>query len=356
MRWHVAVLLGATVAGIVGSGCERGTPTDEPFFGEDRPTDRPTDAPDSGTTATGDTGTTPTGPTLRVVAWNVEGLGTEGSADWLAVRDVLGRLDGDVVGLSEVFPEESAALTALAGALGYGEVRLGIGTPFGDMRNAVLSRISGSVTRSHASRVLSGDAAAEDVTRAPVSAVVDAPWGGTLAIAVQHGKAGFDDVDEFRRLIDVRRTAQAAEDGAAGDRVVMGDINEDPREVADAPRSPITFTRLPGGLPASFRLGEDLEPELSSGLTNDPFRVLADRGLLPIEATQRDGRVATRDSGRWIDHVLISSGLRAVGSEIYDSTDEGQPGGVPKAGDALPRPTVRNASDHLPVVVDLTRG
>ena len=69
---------------------------------------------------------------------------------------------------------------------------------------------------------------------------------------------------------------------------------------------------------------------------------------------QRDGRAASRDSGRLIDYVLHDNGLVPTASEIYDSRDESFSGGVDKAGEPLPRATSREAADHLPVVVDFS--
>lgn len=301
-----------------------------------------------------DTGSVPTGPTLRVVTWNLEVLGSPGTLQYEAAVAVLRRLDGDVVGINEIDVETSdpTALNTLADTLGYSVVRLGGETPFGPLRNAMLAR--SGVARSPAAAVLSGDANAEDTTRAPVVVTLEPPWGGTLAVSVQHAKAGFDDIDEFRRIVDLWRTAQAAWREDADHVVVVGDMNEDPLQRTTDPLFPRTFTEVPPGQPSSFRLGQDLRSRLSDGIDNDPFAWLQAEGLELVDAAQLDGRIATRDSGRWIDHVMIDPSLVVVASEIYDSTDEGQAPGIPKVGDPLPRETVRDAADHLPVVVDLT--
>ncbi len=293
-------------------------------------------------------------PTIRLVTWNVATLGEVGSDPYVAVRDVLARLDADVVGLNELEEVEESRLARLASELDYSVAQIGRDTPFGSLRNGILVR-SSRRTRSWTSAALSDDASAEDLTRRPVSTVVDAPWGGSLGVVVQHCKAGFDDVDEFRRLVDALRTAQAGRSLGVDHVVVLGDFNEDPVERQSTPLRPATFRSVPSGVPGSYRLGADLRATLEAeGLVNDPFRLVADLGLAHVPLAQLDGRVESRDSGRWIDHVFLDGTLRVVASEIYDARDEGRPGGVPKSGEAPVRYVTSTASDHLPVVVDLT--
>lgn len=310
------------------TACQRHAPTTEPPF----------------ETASGDTGDP---PTVRVVSWNVQGLGSSASAGFESVRAVLARLDGDVVGLQEVDEKEASELTSLASELGYPHVQLARSTPYGPLRNAVLTRLPPATLRSWSAEELSGDAQAEDVTRQPVSTTIDTPWGRPLTVVVQHCKAGFDDIDEFRRNVDAWRTAQAA----SGSTLLMGDINEDPRE---GPEQPSSFGSVPPGAPPSYQPGDDLSELLGGpGMVNDPFALLADQGFRHVEAAQGDGRVETRDSGRWIDHILLDASLEVRAIEIYDTRDDGLTnlpmGGMPPGRDA-----VRSASDHLPVVADVT--
>ena len=50
--------------------------------------------------------------------------------------------------------------------------------------------------------------------------------------------------------------------------------------------------------------------------------------------------------------VVVKDG--AIVGEIYDCTDEGQASGLPKAGEPPERSACTDASDHLPVFVDVT--
>ncbi|HHO53880.1 MAG TPA: endonuclease/exonuclease/phosphatase family protein [Deltaproteobacteria bacterium] len=331
MRWPFVVPL-LLVA------CDRAPPTPDSVY-----------EPDETETPEGES------PTIRLATWNIEVLGVPGAEEYEATLATLARIDADVVGLNELSQGEETRLELLAEALGYDVISLPDHTPFGFEKNAVLSRLPAVSTRAWTSEDLSGDPQANDLTRLPVGAVLEAPWGGTLAVVSQHCKSGFDDIDEFRRTIDALRTGQAAAQSGATHRVVFGDLNEDPSELIDAPLSPSVFSSIPGGAPSGYRLGEDVEALLSDGLTNGPFVALASLGFTPIESAQRDGRVATRDSGRWIDHVLLDGTLEVIGAEIYDSTDESGEGGLAKSGEPPARETSRIASDHLPVFVDLTR-
>ncbi len=295
-----------------------------------------------------------TGPeALRVATWNVEGLGPAGSDEHAATRQVLARIDADVIGLNEIDAGEEDALVALAVDLGYDVVQPRT-NPFGTSHNAMLSRLPIEVGAFPSSAVLSGDPGANDVTRWPVSAAVSAPWGEVVAVTVQHCKAGFDLDDAFRRSVDTHRLGQAATRVPADRVVAMGDLNEDRAEIEASPPSPARWSFPPGGLPGDYVLGDDVEAILGAGgLANQPFTLLAGFGLTVVDALQSDGRSASRDSGRLIDYVLVGDGLEAVASEIYDSRDESFRDGVPKAGEPLERAVSRTASDHLPVVVDL---
>ncbi len=310
---------------------------------------------DADTDADSDVDTDADADVIRVATWNIEFLGSPGSSEYDATVDVLRRIDADVIGINEVDAGEEAAFAALADDLGYDSV-VAPSNPFGFQKNGVLSRLPVSSSEVWTSAALSGDSQANDVTRMPVSVVVEAPWGDTLAVVAQHAKSGFDDIDEFRRLVDIRRAVQATDAAGADLVVVLGDLNEDRAELASDPLLPGSFGAVPSGAPGDYWLGADLYGELTgAGFANDPFVAFVDRGLVEVEAAQLDGRVESRDSGRLIDYVFVDPALTVLAAEIYDSTDEGQPGGMDKAGQAPARETSRAASDHFPVLVDLTR-
>jgi endonuclease/exonuclease/phosphatase family metal-dependent hydrolase len=302
----------------------------------------------------GDDDDTPTVPDepqqVRIATWNVEALGYPGSEEYEAVAKILARIDADIIGINEIDAPEVGHIKTLGTDLGYTHVTVPSTNPFGDIRNAILTRLPVLDSAIHKPPELSGDAGANDVTRYPVSVTVDA--GRPLTVVVQHWKSGFDDDDEFRRAVDSLRTAQAAE--SASDWVVaMGDVNQD---VGEPPWSPARFTDIPAGMPSGYQLGNDLTAALTGdGIANDAFEALSAVGLEIIEAQQLDGRYATRDiSDRRIDYILGTEAVRATAAgEVYDSRDESSDG-LSKSGEAPPRETSANASDHFPVLVDFT--
>ena len=299
----------------------------------------------TGSSLTGGPGTT---AYLRVVVWNIQGVGRPGSVEYEAALAVLKRLDADIVGINEVDEYESNDLDALAADLGLARVANPSTNPFGGLHNALLTRMPVLDLGPVSAADLSGDPSANDVTRSPVSLTLQ---DGTVFV-VNHFKAGFDDIDEFRRSCDAVRTAQATGDGPA--RVVMGDMNH---EVADGFDFPSTFTSIPSGAPSGFDLGQDLAAALSDGLANNPFAHLEGSGLYHVEAAQKDGRTATRDSsGRQIDYFSVSGAVadRILGAEVYDARDEHLDGGLPKPGPAPTRESTYEASDHFPLILDLS--
>lgn len=303
------------------------------------PTDA-TDAPPSDETVS-----------VRVVTWNVEGLGARASDEGLAERAILDRLDADIIGFNELDEVDARRLTELGQDLGYDIVYTASDNPFGSIRNGLITRLDVVSIEAPSASVLSGDANANDVTRWPVRATLQKAGARLpLQVVVNHWKSGFGPTDKFRRALDGVRTAQAIT--ANSQVVMMGDVNA---ELEDMPETPRNWTTSPGGLPSGYRLGSDQVEVLKDGLLNDAFAPMIARGLVPVDAMQLDGRAQTRPiSGRRIDWVFVSADLveRAQG-EIYDSTDEGKGPGLPKFGEPPERGASQAASDHLPIVVDL---
>jgi len=296
-----------------------------------------------------------------VATWNLESVGSPGSVEYAAALAVLERVGADVVGVNEV---SSAADTSnfaqLALDAGYPYTVVASGGPFGAQRNAFLSRLPFvSGPEIHTSDSLSGDGAANDITRRIIELKIDVPGDAQdLTLVIQHWKSGTGNDDEFRRVVESYRIAQSLEDlvSSFDAFVVFGDVNE---EADSMPRTPNPFSALPSGLPGSFSLGTDLQAMLAGpGIENDPFAYLVDPAGLAAElvpALQLDGSDATRPaSGRRLDYVLVSASL-APGAlaEVYDSADEGLPGGLSKFASAPAASASTDASDHYLVFADL---
>jgi endonuclease/exonuclease/phosphatase family metal-dependent hydrolase len=290
---------------------------------------------------------------VRVATWNIEFLGEPDSIEYDAVRQVLRRLDADVVLINEVDASEATQFAALAAEVGYPVVETPGDHPFGDTGNAVLSRLPLVSVSFPTAASLSGDSGANDLTRLPVLLTSTVP--GTdleLTVVGQHWKSGFELTDLFRRNVDAVRPAQAVARGASSDLIVAGgDVNE---ELISVPGAFGPFVEVPEGMPGGYDVGADVLATLSSGgLPDNPFQPLLDQGLTIVDALQRDGRATTRPtSGRRLDHLFVSESVASASlrSEVYDSADEALDG-LADGGSKLDYNISNQAADHLPVLI-----
>lgn len=288
---------------------------------------------------------------VRIMTWNIALLDEPGSDAYRHMVDIIRHIDPDYVAINEVSDDERQTFLDLARDLGYDTAFLPADNPFGDWRNALMTRLPVVELGAPTSRALSGDPDAEDVTRLPIVGVVSVPQTDVeLRIVGQHLKAGWEDIDWFRRAVDAQRTAQAA---GGGERlIVLGDLNAD---IDQTPHPLPVWTTIPRGSPPSYSLGADMVERLDTGLPNDAFAPFLDLDLSPLYASQVDGTTGTRPtSGRRIDWILTSEDLIDVAEyEVYNSY-HGELPGLPKPG-PLPEFYASDfASDHLPVFVDLT--
>ena len=292
---------------------------------------------------------------LRVATWNVKTIGAQGTTEYLAAKQVLDRIDADVVAVQEIASAaDQTYLAYLAADLGYPHVVVAPAGPFGADRTAFMSTFPLPATKAWTASELSSDPLANDMTRYILSAEVAVDIAtAPLHLAVSHWKAGSSNSDEYRRAIESRRMNQVAASYVSQGEpfVLMGDINAD---IGDGPQSPVTFTSIPTGLPMSFVTGADITSLVfGTGLPNDPFGPLTLLSTL-VDAKQLDGTDATRpSSGRRLDYLLVSPALATTGAQVYDCNDEDLPGGLPLHGTPLPASVCPTASDHLPVLADL---
>lgn len=293
---------------------------------------------------------------VRVATWNVLGVGTPGSAEFQAAVDVLRRVDADVVAIAEISSDADVPnFLSLASAAGYAYTVVAPYGPFGSPRTGFLSRHAVSTSTAWSAAALSGDSAANDLTRYLLEANVDVTGrGDLLRLLTTHWKSGTANSDEFRRAVESYRMSGLTAGTPAGrGLVLMGDVNAD---IGDPPATPALFTAAPTGLPTSFVIGADVNSMMAAGgLVNDPFAYLT-RGAVVLDALQQDGTDATRPaSGRRIDYLLANAAIVTLGAraQVYDCADETLASPLPLAGTPLPAATCATASDHLPVFADL---
>jgi Endonuclease/Exonuclease/phosphatase family/Bacterial TSP3 repeat len=275
-------------------------------------------------------------------------LGAAGTVDHDSVREILRRLDADVVALEEIHSVDISAgdVATLAVSLGYPYVFAAPATGAIDstLHVAFLSRFP-FLTQT----AISSPVGAKDMTRLMPAVKVDVP--GTPhdpVLVAAHLKSGSDASDAFQRTVEMRRltrylTAQGLT--AADPFVMMGDFN-----LSNNDR---VFTALPTtGLPGSFSLGADIVLPISY-FTN-PLDYFVTPMVSRIIPRQLDGSTVTFPlSSSTIDLFLVSRiiGSRPRHTEIYNSVLDSA-AGIRKFGAPLAAGVSVAASDHFPLVGD----
>ncbi|MEM6996910.1 MAG: endonuclease/exonuclease/phosphatase family protein, partial [Myxococcota bacterium] len=294
---------------------------------------------------------------LRFATWNTLRVGPVGSAEYEALLAIVLRLDADVLCLQEVGEGEEPQLQALATAAGYhdGILTPASGPPGIGIANACMSRLDTLDAAYLWSDWISSDATARDLTRPFVRLRIrDDATGRYVSVLSGHLKAGTDDVDRFRRMVEFIRLGQAAtaerDDFPGNAVVVLGDFNETPN-----PQSS-TFSSLPSDLPSFYNLGNDI----ALPLTYAPAEPLQAAGLTRVEARWEDG--TEEDTfipfANRLDYIYVSD-EEVLASEVYEACrDDGidaEPVGdvLDKVGAPLDCGLSEVASDHRPVIVEL---
>lgn len=280
-------------------------------------------------------------------------LGDPGTADHDTVRDILARIDADVVALQEIHSVDLQGspndLEALAGFLGYDYVNVPPVTGVFDntLRVVFLSRFPFLESTS-----IAPQAGAKDMTRRHAVVKVDLP--GTHAdplLVSPHLKAGTAAGERFQRAVEMRRLVQhLATEGIDGNHnfVVLGDFNPSSTQA--------TFTELPADVPQSFVLGNDIPFPVTYFVNPVDY---FPHPVFRLDARQPGGSAVTFDTstgGRTLDLILVSPAIAARdhAAEIYNSAlDVSNAVGLPKAGSPLAAGTSAAASDHYAVFADV---
>jgi len=309
--------------------------------------------------------------TVRVASFNIEGTnsmtgpGPVGSADYVATKAVLARINADIVAFQELLGGTNETnWRSIANELGYQHVLFGTnGTSMsGNQRLGYFSRfpITNSAT-------VSSPTGANEMTRLPLRVVINVAGAAKpLVLWNMHHKA--DDGtstntpgNQFRRAVEAYRIVQdinayRASNPSHDEFVMMGDLNDDFSNTAQAAQ----FTNIPSVTSPSFDLGSDIQFPVLYRVFPDQRYASAGGGLHRLDLRQQNGssRVTRPASGRTLDYILVSSALRdsplgAPRGEVYNSQLEMTHPGLPKAGQALASSTSLAASDHLAVFADI---
>lgn len=310
--------------------------------------------------------------TLRICTYNIganfdenHGLGQPGQPDFDAVRDVLVRLNADVVCLQEVFSSDTRDSDGLTAPLDQLATQLGLPHIFvpgseldSTLRVVFLSRHPFSLTDE-----IESPPGARDLTRAHPVVTVDVPdTDADPTFIGVHAKSGFPSTDRFRRAVDLLRIEKylaAASLTDSDNVVILGDFN-----LIDS-LSIETFTALPpqrmsgedtpNTLPPSYVLGDDFERPINITYHPEPRPYFTTLDFDVVDALSPSSSDNTFGSST-LDYILVSQGLAdlPIASEIYRSTQDSSTSGLPKPGTPLPSGTSSAASDHFPVVADIT--
>ena len=286
---------------------------------------------------------------LRVATFNIRlGLGEEGILERDAAEDVIARVNPDVIGLQEVYSADFAGnpsfLDDLASDLGFPHIfsppvaidpqsRVGIRSKFPFLNTwGILS-----------------PAGANDMTRAAAAALIDVPGTEADPIVVNaHLKCCLEFDDPFRRAVEMQRiNAFLIDQGydSADNIFILGDFN--------LIGSSVSFNTLPGGLPASYVIGNDITYPVT--YSSNPVHYFSSLGMENPDYRQQNGSsTATHSSGSILDHILVSGPIfdRNPQTEIYKSTLDATFPGLSKSGSPLPANTSSDASDHFLVFGD----
>lgn len=280
------------------------------------------------------------------------GIGPSGTPDHDTVRDVLDRIDADVVALQEIHGADISAgdLAVLATSLGYPHSFISPSSNTFDtsLRVGFLSRYPFLTSVSVDSPPIS-----KELTRLFPAVKVDVPGTHRDPLLISaHLKSGETPADRFRRSVEMLRlSGHLNSQGFTGDEnyVVLGDFNlssEDER-----------ITAIPAGMPGGFLLAPDISGSVPPiNYYTNPLQYFNGAPVVLLDPRQLDNSPATFKTGSVLDLLLVSPILagRPMRTEIYNSAlDSSNSAGIPKSGSPLAPGTSLTASDHYPLVVDL---
>lgn len=267
----------------------------------------------------------------RVVSWNIEYGGILKRSK--QVRSVLKTLRPDILLLQEIENDQSIGeIKRFLDSINEGQDwTLSVNRNTGNLRSAVATRLPAIRVGEFEDVVRSDD---EDRSIRAAALLVDLESGHrALAVSIHlkccGGLNGREDLVRISETLSIRETIEMAARSHQFDGLVIGgDFN------LVASPLPLDILRLDGqGLLGPHASGDlqDAEPLHLDG--RDAYTWYdADSSFTPGK----------------LDYVLTGGDLEQIGSFVFDSSDV-----EPVEEDELDMKTTREASDHLPIVVDV---
>jgi len=321
---------------------------------------------------------------LRLMSLNVKlGVGSPGSAEFNAVREVVERLSPDVLVMQEVaganvfadwlslvqqcgFPNDAAHIALVGDAFA--------GQPFssGDLAGNLDQNLVTVSRHPIRQRVQMGRGSGRsEITRYPLLTVVDVPSlpdAQDPVIVNVHLKADTGDANNFRRALEALRTRQAmaALGLAAGNIIVVGDFNATdwlPQPASYQTNVPAVTQPGTGQfadgtmLPQSFSGGADLLAGFTLPYATFPHSGFTPLGMYALGLKQPDGNEETFAFAAYkLDYFFVSSRIQvrlAAQTEIYNSRLEHLYDGLPKRRTLPAASLSTTAADHFAIIADV---
>lgn len=296
---------------------------------------------------------------VRVATFNVEnGVGTYGSEKYRSIRDILRRVDADIVAFQELTAGTSNAWARMSEELGYPHrIAATLGAFSGDTYVGFFS-----LYPILDAREVRSPPGAVEIARWPLRIIVKIPGAARpLVCWTVHHKAQFGYADSFRRAVEACRIIQDIGQHLQLhtnhiEYIVLGDLNDDFMR-AD---QPLMFMSPPHRLPSGYRLGSDIKFPLHYRTFPHDHYGKAGLGMRWVPAYRADSsnRVTHVYTEFTLDYIYVSLPIwnhpdGAPRGEVYHSTADKPAAGLRKKGPPLPPETSAAASDHSLVFADL---
>lgn len=324
----------------------------------------------------------------RIMTLNVRlGIGSPGTAEFAAVREVIERVSPDILVLQEVSDAgdfgDARALLEQAGFPAGAAYRATTGDAFagqayssGDFGTGECLITASRYPITATTQIGRGIAGRKELTRFPLYTRIDLPdTAHDLHVVNLHLKAGTADTDRFRKAVEAYRIreflSQSNLAAAVDNLVVAGDFNAiDTIFLPPTSYNTSTYTPPAGtSLPVSFQLGSDLaaSPGVTLAYSVAPYNPASSvyphqgfnpAGLFAPALFQADGISASTFNlfDARFDYLMLPQRLLVPGNargEVYNSRLEPQADGLPKRRTLPAAELSEIASDHHAVFLDV---
>jgi endonuclease/exonuclease/phosphatase family metal-dependent hydrolase len=300
--------------------------------------------------------------------WNEEffdySLGNPGTPDHDTVRDILRRIDADVVALQEIHSVDLQGnpndLQALATSLGYPHLHE---PPFSGVFDTSLKVVFLSRHPFISTANIGSAPGANEITRYHPVVKVDVPGTANDPVIISaHLKAGTTTEDRFRRAIEMKRLTgylTTASPGADDNFIILGDFNPSSSNTTVSLETYNGFfTKVNRVIPLSYSVGGDVLFPVT--YSTNMLSYFTTPSAVKLDPRQLNGSASTYNTsspgGPVLDLIMVSPAIagRPLAAEIYNSAlDVSNSDGLPKAGTPLDAGTSATASDHYAVFADL---